>query len=281
MQTSRWALPWFFLQLVRLACPRRGLLASTTTLALSLSLPSDACLAAVVASPDGRIVVDVQLVADGDRSRLQYAASFDDTPVIQASTIAFEASNGDAIGAHLALVSSPTPSLHNGVWTPVYGERGSIRDDYRQLAFELRDEVSGHRLEIEFRCYDSGFAFRTRLHAASEATPLGIQAERSEFRFTADHTIWSTPAAQGKHVRTTLAELSDAAERPLLIRVQDNLYAAIGEAALVDYAPIRLRRDERDPHCLTTQLRGPIAAAPVIETPWRVVMLGRSAGELL
>jgi alpha-glucosidase len=78
-----------------------------------------------------------------------------------------------------------------------------------------------------------------------------------------------------------LSKLKNDCERPLTIEIDDGLYASVAEAGLVDYARMRLSPDEGQAHTVVSSLAGEVNAAAPLTTPWRVVMLGRSPGELL
>jgi alpha-glucosidase len=70
-------------------------------------------------------------------------------------------------------------------------------------------------------------------------------------------------------------------ERPLVIEVGDGAFAAVAEAGLVEYARMRLSPDPRQAHSLVSSLASEVRAAGLLTTPWRVIMLGRTPGQLL
>jgi alpha-glucosidase len=232
-------------------------------------------------SPDGKLRIDVQLVEDGQASVLKYSVSFVGSPIIRDSQISFLAADGRTIGAHLRSQSTPRTASHDSTWRPVYGERSEVVDRFNQLQLEFVDEVSGHVLHVEFRCYDAGVAFRTKLIAPDADPRIHITEERSEFRFLGDHTAWCAQRAQDRYFSRRLSEVKGPIERPLTIELADQLYAVVAEAALVDYSVMYLRRAEQDPLCIVSHLGGEVRADGELRTPWRVVMVGKSPGELL
>ncbi len=67
----------------------------------------------------------------------------------------------------------------------------------------------------------------------------------------------------------------------MTIRVDENIYIALAEARLVDYARMKLSPSERKSHTLISTLTGTVQAALPLTTPWRVIMIAESPGRLL
>ena len=239
------------------------------------------CLGFVLESPDGKIHLAVELAERDGRVQLEYAVAFKDTPVIQASSLSFLSATQQNIGSHLRLVDKPAYDSQDQSWQPVYGERDVIRDHYNRLIMQCVDSASQHSLRVEFRCYNTGIAFAATLTASEPDASVHILEEHSEFRFLDDHRAWRTTSAQGKYQEVPLSKLGSNVERPLVVKVSDQCYAAIAEASLVDYAPMKLRRSKLDPHCLSSHLGSSVQFKGKLQTPWRVIMLGSSPAELL
>jgi alpha-glucosidase len=110
---------------------------------------------------------------------------------------------------------------------------------------------------------------------------IHIQTELTEFSFPGDHTAWVTRSAQGDYKAVPISAMGNNVERPLTLRVHDALYAAIAEAALVDYARMKLCLSPTRPLTVLSQLSSDVQAALPLTTPWRVIMIAHSPGELL
>jgi alpha-glucosidase len=84
-----------------------------------------------------------------------------------------------------------------------------------------------------------------------------------------------------------LSKLKPGVERPLTVRIADDLYAAITEARLVDYARMKLRPVKDQPNTLEAFLDaqggkyGKVTGTAPLTSPWRVVMVAPSPGKLL
>ncbi|TWT31802.1 glycoside hydrolase family 97 protein [Blastopirellula retiformator] len=229
-------------------------------------------------SPDGRIQVQLDVKASGGKSQLQYQVAVAGEPLIADSSITFVRDDKTVIGDQLKFVSQSEAASHDETWKTVYGERAEIRDHYRTQTFRFVDTKADCPFTVELRCYDCGVAFRTTL---GDGEPLTIKEERSEFRFVGDFPAWRTTSAQGEYDQVSLSKLGKNVERPLTVEVSDQRYVAIAEAQLVDYAAMRLRAAGDGTPTVISQLRSNVTSQTPLTTPWRVIMIGDSPGDLL
>ena len=134
-------------------------------------------------------------------------------------------------------------------------------------------------MQIEFRAYDEGVAFRYRLGGASGST-VTITDEMSEFRFAGDYSCWPVYSAQGVYARTLISGVRPNCERPLTVDLHDGRWASVGEAGLVDFARMKLQPSGR-PNSLRAHLGGSVVVGLPYLTPWRFVLLADSPGGLI
>ena len=66
-----------------------------------------------------------------------------------------------------------------------------------------------------------------------------------------------------------------------MVEIGDRIFAAVAEAGLVDYARMRLSPDTSHAHTIVSSLESEVHAAAPLATPWRVIMLAKTPGELL
>jgi alpha-glucosidase len=78
-----------------------------------------------------------------------------------------------------------------------------------------------------------------------------------------------------------LSKIRSGCERPLTIRASDDAFLAVAEARLVDYARMKLGPRAEPPLGLVSVLSSPVQAELPLTTPWRVIMLADSPGQLL
>lgn len=168
-------------------------------------------------------------------------------------------------------------SRRSGSWTSPIGERKLVPENYteRKLFFTSAADPA-LRLTVYLRLYNEGFAYRYRLKQGKD---ILLKDERSQFGLPGDATGWVSSTAQGVLKETKLRDIAEIVERPLTIRLKDNQYIALGEAALVDGARMKFMYDKADG--LVTKLDGEMKAAGELLSAWRYVLIGRSPASLL
>jgi alpha-glucosidase len=227
-------------------------------------------------SPDGKIELRVR-ASPGEA--LEYDLSYEDKIVLLPSGLDLQTDHG-RLGSGMKIVSA-TRRGSDQTWKPVYGERSLIRDWFNELTLELAHPKSGARLSLVFRAYNEGLALRYEIPTQPGVDKIKIERELTEFRFAGDHLVWATYTAQGAYTNVPLSQVKPGCERPLVTRADTDLYAAIAEARLVDYARMKLTPLQGKSHALISDLSSPVEASLPLQTPWRVVMLARSPGQLL
>jgi alpha-glucosidase len=232
-----------------------------------------------VKSPDGNVVLTFSI--GDEKGDLFYSVSFDGKPVITDSRLGLVLEDAASFTSGFE-ISEVMKLSHNSTYRPVYGERKTIRDHYCQLIVDLKEKrAAGRALRLTFRAYNEGAALRYTVPQQDALKDFVISSERTQFRFAGDHTAYAVYSAQGKYSRVPLSKLKKDCERPLVIEVGDGIFAAVAEAGLVDYARMRLSPDPRQRHSLVSSLAGEVRAAAPLTTPWRVIMLAKTPGELL
>ena len=248
---------------------------SATTVAAAGSL--------TVASPDGTIEVSVEIASD---KSITYRVARNGQELIRPSAIQLKLRDGTTLGRGLADIQSEGPAEHRSTWRPVYGERSVVKDHFHELVIRCRQPDADASITYAFRCYDSGVAFRSEVIADDTSRSYTVTEEKSEFRVSGDPFVWRTNSAQGEYQRLPLSRMGSDTERPLVMQMgggppADGGYVAITEAKLVDFARMKLRRSSGDSRGVVSQLGSDVKARGRIETPWRVVLIGDSPGDLL
>ena len=255
--------------------------AMRAAVALFASCWLSAALGAELASPDGNVTVTVEVKRLDQRDgRLVYCVSYKGKPILIESGLGLDLDTGPLTDG--LAIAGRTTSRHDSRWTPVYGERSSVRDHYHGLTLSLRETGSPHRLfRVLFRVYNEGVAFCYHLPEQEGLDGVRILRERSEFRFSKDCPAWAVYSAQGRYEKVLLSKIKPGCERPLTIQMDPSTYVALAEARLVDYARMKLAPLEDCAAALVSRLDGHVAARLPMTTPWRVVMLADSPGRLL
>ena len=226
-------------------------------------------------SPDGRYLIELGSNGNG---QFQYSVAYDGQPVILPSSLGLKVEGQEIPGGNLKIVSVQDTSVDH-TWKPVYGERNEYRDHYIQKIIAL--EGNNYAMDLVFRAYDEGIAFQYRIKSFKGRDTLVIRGERSEFVVPEGSEAWVAYSAQGEYKKLPVGEITKPCERPLVIQLKNGKYLAVGEAALVDYARMRLEPAKDRGDSLVSSLASEVKLPLPASTPWRFVMAGKSAGELL
>ena len=228
--------------------------------------------AAVVQSPDGRYVLNFEIDAQTGPS---YNIRYMDKEIIGTSELGFEMGAGQNPEGDIQ-IDEVVPQEVNSSWKPVYGEKNEYPDKYREALIVLKGAGAFYNLRI--RAYNEGVAFRYEF-PKSEGK---IAKELTEFSLFPSATAWASLRAQSAIEKIKVSEIDSVVERPLLVQLDQSLFTAIGEAALVDYARMKLTNIPDRPGTLVSQLSSEVVLGSTVnKTPWRFVMAADNAGELL
>lgn len=227
-------------------------------------------------SPDGKIHVSFGI---SDSLGINYAVNFEDSVIIKDSKMDFQFEENQVFGKDLEIVSVSEITV-NQTWNPVYGERSEIKDNYKQTTIRLKDKSSAAReYDVTFRVYNEGVAFNYTLLPNAENETLHIQKELTEFNFGKNYDCWASERAQSEIHKIQINSISKPVERPLVVEA-GNYTVALGEAKLIDFARMKFISGEKE-NSLIAVLEGDATVNLPYTTPWRTIMIGKSAGELL
>ncbi len=229
-------------------------------------------------SPNQRLQIQVT-VSERDGS-LHWAVAYDEREVLNTSALWLELQDEPALQKGFKVLSA-NESRNDSYWKPVYGERAQIRDHYNQVAIMLRDKRK-RQVQMIFRAYDEGAALAYSFPEQKQLKQFTITKEHTEFAFGSAYLCHPVYSAQGEYLEAVpLSEVKSGCERPLTVQLADDLYAAIGEARLVDYARMLLRPVTDKDFTLESHLTGSVDLEAPYTTPWRTIMVANSPGQLL
>ncbi len=177
-------------------------------------------------------------------------------------------------------ISNIKETSKNETWNPVYGERNVVKNHYNELEMTLTSKKNSQKsLQLICRVYDEGIAFK---YSFNKNQDLLLLKELTSFGFNDDYDTWITALSQGEYRKGKISSIKEVVERPLVVKKNDTSYVAIGEAALVDFARMKLSKDSKKDFTLNTNLEGAVDLKKAgYSSPWRFVMVGDSPGELL
>lgn len=258
--------------------------------------------AATLTSPDQSLRLQVSLDASGVP---HYSLSRKGKVLIGASTLGLLAKEAD-FSRQLRHIKSTT-ARHDETWKPVWGEEDAIRDRHNALQYEV-ENPAGQHLTLEFRLFNDGLGFRYALPAMANVAQLTVLKEFSAFQMNGDHTAWWAPSDWDSNEHTyTKSALSaidatkyqneiepfnqfipdiHAVQTPVTMRAADGLHLVIAEAAQIDYGALHLKINPKTQLFSAFIVPTPDSAVISVNklpfhTPWRVVLVNRSAAGLL
>lgn len=223
-------------------------------------------------SPDGKGVLTVK----DDSGRIEYSIAWGGKMIIQPSCLGLEIGKPMLDGLKIAGVRAL--GKHDESWRPVYGERAEIPDRYNSWEFDVN---SGDKkaFTIIVRAYDEGMAFRYRIHGGY----FKVTDEFTEYTLPEGTLAYFTPRAQTEYSVLPLRDWPGDGEsdRPLLLKLPDGSFACLAEAGVVDYVRTKFKLSPDKPGTVRATMYGPVEDVAPYDTPWRLVMYGEKAGDIL
>ena len=236
-------------------------------LVLALCSPCRAENEVSVSSPSGNHVIQFSLL-DGVP---HYDVSYRGAPILAPSALSLEFDGDEFNGA--LVVDRRESRLQNSSWVPVTGSKSSYPDSFQEIVIQLR-ESSGkkRRLDLIFRAYDEGVAFRYSIPKQEGIGKLKLNAENTQFQFTDDHFVYWDDYPQAKYSKVRISEMPGRSIRPLLVEAGSHFVAIAEAGSLEDYAPMMLNRSGKN-RLVTWFRSGTVSADKTLKTPWRVCLL--------
>jgi alpha-glucosidase len=237
-----------------------------------------------IASPDGKLAVSFFLEDGVPR----YTVSKGDQTVIDTSRLGFRLHNMPDMDKGFELVEATTDSFQE-TWTQPWGEKKEIQNHYNQLAIQLRNPTKNLHLNVIFRAFNDGVGFRYEIPRQTSYSKVEITSEGTEFNFTGNHKAWWIPGDPDSYEylyhETPLSKI-DSANTPVTFRANEELYISIHEAALTNYAGMRLSKEAGRNYGFTSDLVPwpdgiKVKADLPLRSPWRTIQVADSPGGLI
>ena len=244
-------------------------------------------------SPDHEIEVKIN-----NSASLGYSVNFNGKVIIMESTLGFEFKNEPAMRFGFAVIESHE-QLINETWKPVVkSKHAEVVDNCNELQLMVK-EKSGlmRQMELTFRAYNDGVAFRTKLFRSEKNGHRQITKELTTFNIPGNPKAWVveygkySSSQESEFFERTISYISDKtiAGLPFLMDYGNQCWVAITEANIDNYPAFYIGTTGVG-NALTTKL-APLPGELVtgvkarfddeVCTPWRVIMIGDSPGKLI
>ncbi len=231
-----------------------------------------------ILSPDGKMEVNIALNAE---KGLTYQLSYLNQDVVLDSRFGIKV-NGENWEQNIAIKTIDTKAVDTD-WTPIYGERSKVKDQYNESVFYLNKEDNKNKqLKIVVKVYNQGMAFRYLVPELENGGPLiKITGESTEYRFPEATKAWFTPSAQQEYQLLDLNKMLTESERPLTLELNNGLYACLGEAEMVNYSRTKFKSISGKPNTVQGVMYDNVEEIAPFASPWRWVMVAKTPGALL
>jgi alpha-glucosidase len=183
-----------------------------------------------LASPEGENKIQFQLVDSAPK----YAVSHGKTKVITSSDMGFMLKNNDDFSKNFEVVKVVNSSFDE-TWEQVWGEKKKIRNHYNQMVVQLQQKNKENRkLEIQFRAFDDGVAFRYVYPEQGTKDSIFIMDEKTTFNLKEDGKAWWIPAYRENRYEylyeNSPVSTLDTVHTPLTIESKSGLKLSFHEA---------------------------------------------------
>ena len=278
---------------------------TTLLISLTIVLIFSSCTTEKISiqSPSKNISIDFSITNTG---KAAYQVSYDNKTIIKKSTLGMDFKNAPSLSTDLRIISSSTKEINN-TWEMLWGEQRKVNNTYNELIVNLEETKAPNRkFNVVFKVYDNGVGFRYEFPKQSNWNKVIIMDENTQFNLTGDHTCWWIPGdwdiyehlynttkfseidAIAKRNHPNLAQSTipyNAVNTPITMKTKEGIYLSFHEANLTNYSGMTLLIDNKN-FKMQSKLVGSRDKSKVkrdipFNTPWRTIMIGESAGDLI
>ena len=237
-----------------------------------------------LASPNGKNKIKFELVKNAPK----YAVSHGKTEVITPSDLGFLLKGNEDFSTNFEIKGAKT-STFDETWEQVWGEKKNIRNHYNQLSVELQQKTGNKRkLEIQFRAFDDGVAFRYVYPKQNVKDSIFIMDEKTTFNLKEDGKAWWIPAYRENRYEylyeNSPVSTLDTVHTPMTVESKSGLKLSFHEANLIDFASMTLvntKGTQLKPDLVPWADGVKVRVKDTFTSSWRTIQIGENAGELI
>ncbi|CAM3444590.1 Alpha-glucosidase [Flavobacterium longum] len=259
-------------------------------------------IAQTIQSPSGEVSLNFKL----DNGNPVYSVSYKGKAVIKDSKLGVKLKDAEGLTSGFK-IESAKDRKENSSWQPVLGEVATIANNYHELAIMLVQEKGDRRLNLIFRVFDEGVAFRYDFPKQQNLNYFIVSEEVTQFNLTADHKTFWIPGdfdsqeyvyneTKFSQIDTDKLNLNNgialksiggkyAVQSPLQMKTDNGLYLNIFEAATVNYPVMHLTADVKNFGLTSLLVPNAIGDKAYLQTPcvspWRTIMVSDDARDIV
>ena len=259
--------------------------------------------AQTVQSPSGTLALNFKLVGNGQPA---YSVNYKKKTVVLESLLGIKLKEKPDFDTNFEILTSKTSSFSES-WKPVLGEQTSIQNQYNELNVSLINKESKVKMNIIFRVFDEGVAFRYDFPRQAELNYFIISDEVTQFNLTENNKVFWIPgdfdSNEYEYNETKFSEIDNSkinmnngigvksipgkymVQTPLMMKAPSGLYLNIFEAAVVNYPVMHLNADVTNYKLKAELVPNAIGDKAYLQTPcvspWRTIMISDDARDIV
>ena len=244
-------------------------------------------------SPDGKNLIELSGLG-GQTNKLGFKISRGGRPLIDITSFTVRLAEGGEL-SDVARLENVDRTKTDEKFSLPWGKTKEVTNRCERATARLTDR-RGIKWEIDVAAYDDGVAFRYRLPEQENLPQFTLTSESGDVRFagvpTLHYASWGRFANDHEtefHRDSLTGVRGPLVDLPLLAVWPDGLAAGLTEARIRNCSSLYLERDaDADSDVLHLRESAPpgkdgacVLGRTPHASPWRVVLLGESAGRLL
>jgi hypothetical protein len=256
-----------------------------------------------VTSPSKEITLDFKLTSNGEPT---YTVNYKNKAVVLESAMGIKLKEKPDLAANFKLQGIENTTF-NASWEPVLGEQASIVNHYNELTVSLIQNETKVKMNIIFRVFDEGVAFRYDFLKQNELNYFIISDEVTQFNLTDNYKTFWLPgdfdSNEYEYNETKLSEIDNSkidmnngigvksipgkyiVQSPLMMKSPLGLYVNIFEAAVVNYPVMHLNVDVKNYKLNAQLVPNAIGDKAYLQTPcvspWRTIIVSDDARDIV
>lgn len=242
----------------------------------------------LLTSPDNNLVFSFKLV----NKSMEYSIAFKKKTIVDYSTLSlqFDSDNFDNnLKMHQPVFSDTTEDYDLAV-----GKTKHVHTHYKEVTIPLEETTSPFRkINLIVRAFNDGLAFRYQFLKQKNISSFILLNENTTFNLKGNPKVHAlflpnyTTSHEGNYSNILFNEVTPDSlmDMPALFEFPQNIYMAITEAELVDYAGMYLLKHNNIlvsklsplPHQVAIKVKATLPH----NSPWRVLLISDRIGDLI
>lgn len=268
---------------------------------------------AALQSPDGNIAVTLELKSNPrpymEGERAYYRISYKGISLLADSPLGLDFKDQPDLNHDFEITGTSRRTVDE-TWENRFGVQRTVPNHYNELTVSLQErKAPQRRLDVVFRAFNEGVAFRYVLPQQVAIDRFTISNEETGFYFAADASAWASTgrrffnAYETQYSKVSLNQIKPVSlvSLPLLVEVPGRPWVAFLEAELRDYGAMYLAAARGVPNGLECRLAPrldplyenefklysyhlsdeAVISAPPKASPWRLLLINPRLGGIV